>query len=367
MAKRIIPWIRGFFRALWNSLSLILVLSVTATIPIVQLASLGYMLESSGRVANGLPVRRCFPGAGIAGAMVSRGVWLVLSWLPVWFLADLAYSAELIEPGSDYATRMRIAARVLAVAWVVWASWALVRGGRLWHFLWPAPKLFFRTVFTRRAWHEIEDKLWDFVASLRFPYLMKIGFYGTVGALLWLILPAILMIIALTSPADGALGFIGFLGAVGMWWLVLFLPYLPVHMASQNRFRAIFDWKEIRRAFRRAPFAFCLALSALVALAIPLYLLRIESIPSQLLWILSLFFVILMFPVKLLAGWALRCSRRRSIDRHWLLRWSAWLPQASVAGIYVGFLYLAKFTLWEGAASILLQHAFLPPVPFYLR
>jgi hypothetical protein len=35
--------------------------------------------------------------------------------------------------------------------------------------------------------------------------------------------------------------------------------------------------------------------------------------------------------------------------------------------IYVGFLYLGKFALWEGGAILLFQHAFLPPVPFYLR
>ena len=28
---------------------------------------------------------------------------------------------------------------------------------------------------------------------------------------------------------------------------------------------------------------------------------------------------------------------------------------------------LAKFALWEGTASIYLQHAFLPPVPFFVR
>jgi hypothetical protein len=74
-----------------------------------------------------------------------------------------------------------------------------------------------------------------------------------------------------------------------------------------------------------------------------------------------------MFPGKLLIGWALRCSLQRPQPAHWLWRWIAWIPMIAGVGVYVGVLYIAKFALWEGAASVLLQHAFLPPVPFYLR
>jgi hypothetical protein len=282
-------------------------------------------------------------------------------------VADLAYSSELIDPGSLNATRMRILARVVSVLWVLWAAWALFRGGRWWHFLWPAPLRFIKTIFRADAWREAEDRLWEFMVSLRLPYLLKIGFYGTIGAIAWLIVPASLMIIALTSPGSGPLALIGLIGAVAMWWVLLFLPFLPIHMASQNRLVAIFDIRSIRSAFRKAPWAFSIAMLVLVLLAFPLYLLRIEEIPQQLWWILSLFFVILMFPAKLVAGWALRRSHRRERDVFWLARWAAWIPMLAFAAFYVGVLYVAKFALWEGTASMLLQHAFLPPVPFYVR
>ena len=61
-----------------------------------------------------------------------------LSWLPVWFIADMAYTAELIEQGSDAASRRRLAARLVSVLWVFWVVWAVFRGGKLRHFLWPA-------------------------------------------------------------------------------------------------------------------------------------------------------------------------------------------------------------------------------------
>lgn len=365
--SRIIQGIQKFSAQCWNAFSLIILLAVAATIPILQLASLGYMLESAGRLARGMPVRRCFPGAAIAGAMVSAALWIGLTWLPVWLVTDMAYSAELIEPGSLRAERFRLGARILAGVWVMWSAWALFRGGRWWHFLWPAPIRFAKSIFRSENWRNVEDRLWNGLVSLQIPRLIKLGLFGTVASLVWLFLPALLMIVALTSPESGPLGLIGFLGALGMGWVLLYLPFLPIQMAHDHRFLSAFDRRGIRGAFRRAPFAFLIAVVGLVALSLPLYLLRIEAIPPELWWILSLFFVALIFPTKLLAGWALRRSLARDKDCHWLLRWLAWIPLVVSLSLYVGVLYLAKFALWEGAASILLQHAFLPPVPFYLR
>jgi hypothetical protein len=365
--SRIVRGFRTLLACGWNALALVILLSVTATIPILQLASLGYMLEASGRVARGMPIRRCFPGARIAGSILSCSLWIGLTWLPVWLVADLAYSAELIQPGSARAGQLRMAARVVALLWVLWSAWALFRGGRWWHFLWPAPVLFLKTIFRPETWRAAEDRWWRWITSLRILKLLKLGFYGTVAAIAWLIVPASFMIVALNSPRNESLGLVGLLGAIGMWWVLLYLPFLPIQMAQHERLSAAFDRRSVRASFRRAPFAFLVAVAGLVVAAIPLYLLRIEPIPPELWWILSLFFVTLIFPAKLLAGWALRCSQQRSRDRHWALRWLAWVPLALVLSSYVGFLYLAKFALWEGGASFLLQHAFLPPVPFYAR
>jgi len=355
---------------------LVMLLSVVATIPILQFASLGYMLESASRISRGIPLRSCFPGSETASKIVLCGFFLAASWMPVWLVTDWGYSAELMDPGSVFALRMRVGARVLAVLWVVWSGWAVFRGGRWYHFLWPAPKLFLRTVFRPDAWRQLEDRWWDLMVSLRIAHLMKLGFYATIGALFWLLIPAALIIVALNGGADrtsnssnpeAALGLIGLIGAISMWWVLQKLPFLQIHMANEGKLRAILDRAAIRHAFRRAPWAFCIAMVVLVLLSIPLYLLRIESIPSQLRWGLAIFFVLFMFPTKLLAGWALRRSRSRTKPVHWFWRWMAWVPMIGSIAIYVGFLYLAKFALWEGAASILLQHAFLPPVPFYLR
>ena len=194
---------------------------------------------------------------------------------------------------------------------------------------------------------------------------------ASLGALVWLVLPSSFIAIGLIGSGNAGTGLVGLIGAFWMCWVLLHLPFLQVQMASENRFLSVFDVRSTRRSFRRAPWSFCLATWATFVLAIPLYLLRIEPIPTELWWILSFFFVVLMFPAKLCAGWALRRSKIRqeylARDVYWFWRYCAWLPQIAVVLAYLGVLYLAKFALWEGTASIYLQHAFLPPVPFFIR
>ncbi len=365
-------WIRSTISFLWRTVSLIVLLSVVATIPLLQFASFGYMLEVSSRIARGQPARSCFPGTEIAGRMLVILNCVSLSWLPVWFIADMAYTAELIEQGGDAASRLRLAARLVSVLWVFWVVWAVFRGGKLRHFLWPAPILAVRSVFRQSVRREAEDRLWEFITSLSLPRLLWLGLMASIGALVWLVLPSSFIAIGLIGNGNAGTGLVGLVGAMLMWWVLLHLPFLQIQMAREGRLLSVFDIRSARRSFRRAPWSFCLATWATFVLAVPLYLLRIEPIPEELWWILSFFFVILMFPAKLCTGWALRRSKYHNPANaasvvHWFWRYCAWLPQIAVVLVYLGVLYLAKFALWEGTASIYLQHAFLPPVPFFIR
>ncbi len=372
----------------WNTLSLVLVLSLAATIPVVQFASLGYMLECSARIANRQPIRTCFPGIALAGHIVRCGLWILLTWLPIWFITDLGYSSELIQPGSSRALNLRIAARILAILWVLWVVWAILRGGRWFHFLWPQPIRFAKALFSRSFWLDAENRWWNFLEQLHLWRLIRLGFKASLGAGIWLVIPALLILVALNAAPEvrtdqqGGLALLGLLGAILMAWVIQYLPTLQTHMArndllarqgsdnpqsTKQRLGGVLDRSAARKAFRRTPLRYALANILFLALALPLYLLRIEEIPPQLWFLLSIFFVVLMFPAKLLIGWALRCSLAKSDDAHWTLRWIAWVPLLAAIAIYVGFLYLGKFALWEGGAILLFQHAFLPPVPFYLR
>ena len=109
-----VGWFLFLVRIAWHSVAIVLLVSVVATIPILQFASLGYMLECAARVSRGQPWRNCFPGSKLAGKIMLVALCAFITWLPIWFLADLAYTAEIIEPGANSARFLRIAARIAA-------------------------------------------------------------------------------------------------------------------------------------------------------------------------------------------------------------------------------------------------------------
>ena len=124
--------------------ALILALAVVATLPLLQVLSLGYLLEASGRVARSGQWRSGLIGirkAARIGSLIFGG-WLLV--LPVRFVASLQTSAQLIEADSR-------ANQVTSLLFLMLAGWAVLhfvtaclRGGRLRHFLfrgcggWPS-------------------------------------------------------------------------------------------------------------------------------------------------------------------------------------------------------------------------------------
>ena len=87
-----------------------------AAVPLVQFLSLGYLLESSARVARAGRLRDGFIGVRKAARLGSVASGILLSLLPVWLVRSLADSAELIDPGGPGARGWRVAVIVLSVA-----------------------------------------------------------------------------------------------------------------------------------------------------------------------------------------------------------------------------------------------------------
>ena len=343
---------------------LCILLAIAASTPILQWASLGYLLETASRMAKNRPWREVVPGLKLAGMIGWISVALIVTWLPAGLSAQFAYQAELIEPGSNIAANWRIAAFVISLAWMLHVTWALIRGGRWRDFLWPAPRRFFREFFRRSTWRSVEDRLWATVTGLQLPRLIWLGFREWIGALIWLVIPGVMVVVGMQSYEQPVRVAIGVLGFLLMWWVLLHLPFLQVQMAKENRWRAIFRLSTVRIAFRHAPWAFFLGLLATLGLAIPLYLLRIESPPKELLWLPCVFFVVFTLPAKLCVGWAMNRADRRREPRWWLSRYVAWILQLAIVPFYILFLYLGTLASWEGAAIVFIQHAFLTPVPF---
>ncbi len=361
LIRRIIRSLGSAAEWLFGLASLVVILSTLAAWPVVQLLSLGYLLESSARVARSGRLRDGFVGvrrtAHLGG--MALGIWLAL--LPAWLVESLARSAELIDPGSRIARNWRAALVAVTVLTFLHLAVAVARGGRLRHFLWPLghPFWLFRRLRAGGLYVQTRDAVWSYVLALRLPHYFRLGLVGFLGTVAWLAVPAILI------AAGGRQPLLGVLGALVLAMIVPFLPFLQVHYAVEERVSALFSRRAIRERFRRAPWAFAFALvMLLVAASIPLYLLKIEMVPRDAAWLPSLVFVIFLAPARLLLGWAYARSGRREEPRHWLLRWMGRLAIIPAALLYVLVVFLAQYTSWEGVTSLYDQHAFLLPVPF---
>ena len=529
------PWriIRGIGQGLewlFGVASLLVGLGILSSLPILQVLSLGYLLEASGRVSRSGRLRDGIFGVRMAarlGAMVT-GTWLVL--LPLRFVWQMWFAASLIDPRSTVTAGWRIGLLVLALVTLFHLLTAWYAGGRWRHFFWPIwapvvlgyqgcrwllasvihlprvgdalereqPRLYrWLSDYPRpsrhfppvRAWralregrlvHESCDAVWTLFQRLRLASYFWLGLRGFVGALLWLALPSLLLIavtrgqplrdqdearmmatsarsqtrsispaaqtrwtteqrtpqlplhtnladlaaarperttiaaiVATTGSTDSSLTdeaasaratsaadsptakqqattaqnttespeaarpkkrrsdqapvwrvLAGLLGSILLAGVLVYLPFMQAHFAAERRFWAFFEVGRVRALFQRAPLACWLALLVTLSFALPLYLLKIEFLPRELLWLPSLIFVAFGWPARLVMGWAMSRARRRAEPRFFLFRWFASLAELPVIAIYVFFVYITQYVLWNGAWSLFEQHAFLLPAPF---
>ncbi len=98
---------RGLFHALaatpewvFGTASLVVGLSILATIPVVQLLSLGYLLEAAGRVARSGRITAGFVGVRRAARVGQIVIGVCVLMLPLWIASSLRFSARLIDPTS---------------------------------------------------------------------------------------------------------------------------------------------------------------------------------------------------------------------------------------------------------------------------
>lgn len=348
---------------LFGLLSLLVGLAVLSIVPFLNFLSLGYLLHASGRVAATGKLRSGFVGIRKASVLGSffLGAWII--FLPIRFISGLWQDAELVAPGSHGAEiwhTVLLAFTTLAALQIIWAC---LRGGRLRHFLWPAPVRFSKWLSAPDKLVTIRNSVTNYIVSLRLPYYFWLGARGFVGALIWLAIPVGILILAAQFAPDKGGGILSVLGGFLLMLVVLHVPFLQTHFALEKRFRALFAIRTIRQMFKRAPWAFWLSLFITLLFALPLYLLKIELPPREIAWLPSLLFVVFIFPARLLVGWAVARANRRETPRHWFFRWTSRFALVPVVVFYVFFVYLTQYLSWNGSLSLLEQHAFMVPAP----
>jgi hypothetical protein len=386
------PWraFRNFLEAIiralewpFGVLTLIVGLAVLAALPLLGFLSLGYLLEAGGRIARTdaerqrflrsrkrnwfvrlflggwLALRVSFIGVRKAARVGGIVLGVALMMLPLRMLSSLYVSAQIIEPNGSAARGWKAILIAMTVGMGLHIALALARGGRLRYFVWPLNVIWLARRLIRGGYYaEARDAVWDFVTGLRLPYYWWLGLRGFVGGLIWLAIPVSLLALGRKAP------FVGVVGGVWLAMVLLCLPFLQMRFAAENRFRACFELGAVLSRFGRAPWAFAFALFVTLLFSLPLYLLKIEMVPREAAWLPCLFFIVFIWPTRLLSGWAYARGGRREAPRNWFFAATGLVAMLPSAAFYVLLVMLTQFTSWEGAGSLYEQHAFLLPVPF---
>ncbi len=363
--RRITGGCLSAFRTLFGFVTLVLGLAVISVIPILNLISLGYLLEASGRVARSGRIRDGFIGLREFSTL---GRIILASWLwflPVRLIHSFWQDAELIEAGSQSANNLRVLLAIMIVLVTLHLLWALIRGGKIRHFLWPAPIRFIRWLGESHSIKPVLEAAKGKWNAAGIPALFWLGLRGFAGAAIWLALPLLIMIAAGSAQNNAVVALGSLFGGILLGFAVLYVPFLQTHFAMTGEFRDFLSLKPARQLFRRAPFAFWIALFVTLLFAIPLYLLKIELAPREVAWLPNVLFVLFIFPARLLLGWAVSRAEKRESASHWTSRWITRLGFIPVSAAYVFVVWSTQYLSWHGTLSLLEQHAFLVPAPIF--
>ncbi len=397
-------------------LTLLVLLALAASLPVIQFASFGYLLWASGRVAASGRLRDGVPGFRQASSLggILLGSWLSL--LPARLLSDSWYAAWLIDPDSGQTQGLRLTLLVLVGATIVHLLAALACGGKLRFFVWPlvAPvqwglwlgqglfcwpvfrqvvdqtlgRLFPKLISDLRSlrplqdwfppsvlWKEVRqggwlqrsgERLWGFWQELRIPMFWWLGLRGAIGTLIWLLPPAVILIAA-ANRNDGLGGLLALVGIPCSAAVFALLLQMQTRYAWKRDAWVFVQPLEAVRQFGRAPLAAAVCGWLALLLAVPMFLLKVEAVPTELEWVLALVFVGGAWPARILLGWAAARANRQTQARRWWWRYLGASFLLVGCGLFSVILLLTRYLSWRGAGSLLENHLFLLPTPFWLN
>ncbi len=359
--------IRLIFWVIWwvwewcfGIVSLIVGLAFLAAIPVLNFLTLGYLLEVGGRMGRSGRFFSCFIGVRPAARVGSIVLGTYLMTIPLQLVSSMWQSAEIIDPGGTAARGWKTALFFSTVLVGFHILLACLSGGRLRNFFLPPLNVIYlvRCLIRGQYYSAARDAVWKFVTDLRLPYYFWLGVRGFVGALLWLALPVSMLAGGFKFPP------LGVLGGVILGLVLLVLPFLQMHFAATQRFRSFFELGQVLTRYGRAPWAFAFALFLTLLLAFPLYVFKIEMVDRDYGPAITLFFIVSMWPARVMAGWAYGRSSKRTTPRHPFFAATGLMVMLPSAALYVLFLFVTRYTSWNGVWSLYEQHPFLLPVPF---
>ncbi|MBT4693349.1 MAG: hypothetical protein HOB73_08400 [Planctomycetaceae bacterium] len=343
---------------------LVTALALAASLPIVQFVALGYLLEISRRIVKHQKVRAGFWGIQAAARAGSGILGTFLIWLPAYFMSSYYVDATIMLPGSERAAQYGWQTALLIAITSLGTFWAWTRGGLLRHFIWPAPVRFLKEGLNRKIYVTAHNRFWEFVSQFPLRALFVSGFQGFIGTCCWLIIPVGFCIGGMVLPR-GINIVCGTIGYVALAIIFLYLPMLQTRFAVEQRLGVFREIGAVRLMYQRAPLAFWISMVSVWLLALPVYLVKIELTPREVVMLPAVVFIMFAWPTRILLGWAYARAHRRETPR---LRLSIWLGRLTLIPIvfaYGSIVLASRYTSWYGEWSLLEQHALLIPIPFF--
>ncbi len=366
--RRITGAIFGFIawlvRSLFGIACLILLLAVIAAIPVLNFLALGYLLEVEGRLARSGKLRDAFPLIDLAPRLGSIVIGMWASIFPLFLLSQAAADARLIDPGSRFDIGLHLLVQILSVVVTAHVCLALARGGSFTCFLRPIKNVRWLVQRLRDGnyWERASAAVRDFVAGWRLKHHFLLGVKGYLGAMLWLAVPTALF--AATNKTEGGPIIVTLIGGVLLVLVLSWVPFLQAHFAAQNRFAAMFELKTVRRLFKNAPFSWLITMLITLTMALPMYLFKIALPPSDMMWLVTIVFIVSIYPAKVVTGWAYHRAVARERQSFWGFRWLTRLVLLPLLAMYVFLLFFTQFIGEHGKGVLFEHHAFLLPGPF---
>lgn len=368
-----IPWRHPIKCALWmirglfGVVSLVLLLAVVAAVPVLNFVALGYMLEAEGSVARTGRLRSANPLFRIAPRIGTIALGIFLWLIPLQLLAGQVADAAIIDPTGIAVARLTRIKFVVAAMIAMHLCMALARGGSLGCFFRPVKN--FRWLRQRfksgNYWDQANGHIVQFIGELRLRHHFMLGLKGFAGALIWLAIPTALYAFYDVPKRDtpGAV-FVTVIGGLMLVAAFAWVPFLQARLAAENRFRAMFELRAIRRAYRRTPLSWLLAVVLVYALSLPLYIAKVRLLPQDAMWVMTAVFIVTIYPARIVTGWVYHRSMMKQVEASFVWRWLTRLTMIPLLGLYVFLIFFSQAIGEHGKASLFEHHALLLPVPF---
>jgi cytochrome b subunit of formate dehydrogenase len=180
--------------------------------------------------------------------------------------------------------------------------------------------------------------------------------------MIWLVIPTALF--ASARPDNGGTILLSIIGGLGLVVVFSWLPFMQARFAMTGEWRDMFDRHAIKQLYRQTPLAWFMAIATVYVMALPLYLPKVYLLPSDAMWLVTIVFIVTIYPARVLTGWVVYRATHSEAQSWFGWRWLSRTLTVPLLALYVFLLFFTPLIGEHGKGVLFEHHALLLPVPF---